>query len=659
METLDPKDRNIKEKTVMLDTFGKDITKMAREGKLDPIVGRKREIKRVSQILCRRKKNNPVLVGEPGVGKSAIIEGIAQLIVEKKCSRTLFDKTIISIDLGSMVAGTKYRGEFEERLKGVVKELENSPNIILFIDEIHTIVGAGGASGSLDASNMLKPALANGGLQCIGATTLDEYRKSIEKDGALERRFQKVTIKAPTPKETLHILNNIKDRYEDHHMVAYDQDAIESCIDLSMRYMTDRSLPDKAIDALDEAGALVHIEDDSIPEEIVKMEQVLEEYRTEKAEKISTQKYEEAAELRDKERKLIIDIDTAKSEWIKTKEKKQVTKEHVAEAVSLITNIPLQQISEKETAKLKTLSKTLKKYVIGQDDAVEKLVKSIKRSRSGMKDPKKPTGTFLFLGPTGVGKTYLVKMLAKQIFGSEDSIIRVDMSEYMEKFSVNKIVGSPAGYVGYEDGGQLTEKVRRNPYSILLLDEIEKADPDVLNILLQVFDEGRLTDSQGRTVDFKNTIIVMTSNIGSRKVAEFGSGIGFNTASKLNNNKPSSIIEKELHKAMPPEFINRIDTIISFNSLEKEDIFKIIDIEMKHVYDRASDIGFELKINKKTKEFLIDKGWDPKYGARPLKRAIQEYVEDLIAEEIVDGNIVPGDIINVVLKNDNLSIVKK
>jgi ATP-dependent Clp protease ATP-binding subunit ClpC len=638
-----------KSKTPVLDNFGRDLTKMAEQGKLDAIIGREKEIERVAQILSRRKKNNPILIGEPGVGKTAIAEGLALKIVQKKVSRVLFNKRVITLDLASLVAGTKYRGQFEERMKAVMNELEKSPDVILFIDELHTIVGAGGASGSLDASNMFKPALARGDIQCIGATTLDEYRQYIEKDGALARRFQVVMVEATTPEETIEILNNIKDKYEDHHHVIYTKEAIEACVKLSDRYISDRFLPDKAIDILDEAGARVHINNIQVPEEILRLEEQIENIKKEKTQVVKSQKYEEAAQLRDKEKRLIDQLERAKIYWEEETKKKRytVTAENVAEVVAMVTGIPVQRVAQTESAKILNMGEALKGKVIGQDQAIEKLVKAIQRTRVGLKDPKKPIGSFIFLGPTGVGKTELAKVLATYLFDREDALVRIDMSEYMEKFSVSRLVGAPPGYVGYEEGGQLTEKIRRKPYSVVLLDEIEKAHPDVFNILLQVLDDGILTDGLGRRVDFKNTIIIMTSNIGVRDLKDFGTGIGFVTKSKTESvdEAMKATIQNALRKAFSPEFLNRLDDIIIFNSLEKHHLHQIIDLMLAKVFARIENLGFKVELTEKAKDFLAEKGYDPQYGARPLNRAIQKYLEDPIAEEILKAEMEQGDIL--------------
>jgi ATP-dependent Clp protease ATP-binding subunit ClpC len=638
-----------KSRTPVLDNFGRDLTKMAEDNKLDPIVGREKEIERVAQILSRRKKNNPVLIGEPGVGKSAIAEGLALRIIQKKVSRVLFGKRVVTLDLASLVAGTKYRGQFEERMKAVMNELEKSPEVILFIDELHTIVGAGGASGSLDASNMFKPALARGEIQCIGATTLDEYRQYIEKDGALARRFQVVMVDATTPEETKDILNNIKEKYEDHHHVNYTEDAIDACVKLSDRYISDRYLPDKAIDVLDEAGARVHINNIHVPDDIIKYEEAIENIKKEKNRVVKSQKYEEAAQLRDKEKKLIDQLETAKARWEdETKTKRYtVDEENVAEVVAMMTGIPTKRIAQNEGEKLLGMSKELGSKVIGQEEAISKLVKAIQRTRVGLKDPKKPIGSFIFLGPTGVGKTELAKVLATYLFDKEEALIRIDMSEYMEKFSVSRLVGAPPGYVGYEEGGQLTEKVRRKPYSVVLLDEIEKAHPDVFNILLQVLDDGILTDGLGRRVDFRNTIMIMTSNIGVRDLKDFGAGIGFSTQSKAlsSDDLMKSTIQNALKKVFSPEFLNRLDDVIIFNSLQREHIHSIIDITLDKLFKRILSLGYTVELTDKAKDFLSEKGYDQQYGARPLNRAIQKYLEDPVAEEILKGDIGEGDTI--------------
>ncbi|MFZ4863054.1 ATP-dependent Clp protease ATP-binding subunit [Sphingobacterium sp. Mn56C] len=654
---------DIKSKTPVLDNFGRDLTRAAEEGKLDPIVGREKEIERVSQILSRRKKNNPILIGEPGVGKSAIAEGLALRIVQRKVSRVLFNKRVVTLDLASLVAGTKYRGQFEERMKAVMNELEKSPDVILFIDEIHTIVGAGGASGSLDASNMFKPALARGEIQCIGATTLDEYRQFIEKDGALDRRFQKVMIEPASHDETIEILNRIKDKYEEHHNVIYTPEAIEACVTLTTRYITDRFLPDKAIDALDEAGSRVHLTNIHVPQTIIDIEEKIEEVKVEKNKVVRSQKYEEAAKLRDTEKKLLEELEREKAAWeAETKTKRYtVSEDNVAEVVSMMTGIPVQRVSQTDSQKLLNMGDSMKGRIIGQDDAVQKLVKAIQRTRAGLKDPKKPIGSFIFLGPTGVGKTELAKELARFMFDSEDSLIQVDMSEYMEKFAVSRLVGAPPGYVGYEEGGQLTEKVRRKPYSVVLLDEIEKAHPDVFNLLLQVLDEGQLTDSLGRKVDFRNTIIIMTSNIGVRQLKEFGQGVGFTTAAKENQADAHSrgVIETALKRAFAPEFLNRIDDVIVFNSLTKDNIFKIIDIELRSLFARIETLGHTISLTDKAKDYIAEKGYDTNFGARPLKRAIQKYLEDPIAEELLKGEMKAKANITVDLDEEKKEIIVK
>jgi len=649
-----------KSKTPVLDNFGRDLTKMAEVGKLDPIVGREKEIERVSQILSRRKKNNPILIGEPGVGKSAIAEGLALRIVQRKVSRVLFGKRIISLDLASLVAGTKYRGQFEERMKAVMSEIEKNPDIILFIDEIHTIIGAGGASGSLDASNMFKPALARGEMQAIGATTLDEYRQYIEKDGALERRFQKVLVEPTSIDETVQILNNIKERYEDHHMVTYTPEAIAACVKLTERYITDRHLPDKAIDALDEVGSRVHLKNINVPQEIVDIEQQIEQISIQKANVIKQSKYEEAAILRDDERKLQDKLEEAKKRWEEEAKAKRVvvTEEHVAEVVSMMCGIPVTRVAQTEMGKLATMATELQGKVIGQDEAVEKVVKAIQRNRAGLKDPNKPIGSFFFLGPTGVGKTQLAKVLAKYLFDTEDALIRIDMSEYMEKFSISRLVGAPPGYVGYEEGGQLTEKVRRKPYSIVLLDEIEKAHPDVFNLLLQALDDGHMTDGLGRKIDFKNTILIMTSNIGARQLADFGTGVGFGTKAQEEQRDENTkvVIQNALRKAFSPEFLNRIDDMIIFHSLTRENIHKIIDLELVKLFDRIKALGYSAAMTEKAKDFIVDKGYDEKFGARPLKRAIQKYIEDPLAEEIIKANLQEGDSIVLDVDTENVKL---
>ncbi len=654
---------NKKSKTPVLDNFGRDLTAMAEEGKLDPVVGREKEIQRVSQILSRRKKNNPLLIGEPGVGKSAIAEGLANRIIQRKVSRILFNKRVVTLDLASLVAGTKYRGQFEERMKAVMNELEKNDDVILFIDEIHTIVGAGGATGSLDASNMFKPALARGEIQCVGATTLDEYRQHIEKDGALERRFQKVIIEPTTIDETIEILNNIKNKYEDHHNVDYTNEAIEACVKLTSRYMSDRFLPDKAIDALDEAGSRVHITNIDVPDQILELEAELESVRETKNSVVKKQKYEEAARLRDDEKRIEKNLSEAQEKWeAESKTNREiVNEENVAEVVSMMTGIPVNRIAQTEGNKLSVLPELINGKVIGQDKAVSKVVKAIQRNRAGLKDPSKPIGSFIFLGQTGVGKTQLAKVLASELFDSSDSLIRIDMSEYMEKFAISRLVGAPPGYVGYEEGGQLTEKVRRKPYSVILLDEIEKAHPDVYNMLLQVLDDGFLTDSLGRKIDFSNTIIIMTSNVGARKLKDFGNGVGFGTSAQKmqESSNARSVIENALKKAFAPEFLNRIDDVVVFNTLEKNDIDKIIDIELDKLLNRIDELGYKLKLSKKAKSFIAEKGFDKQYGARPLKRAIQKYVEDLIAEEIIKSNIQSGDTISIDLNKETDSLFVK
>jgi len=638
---------NAKSKTPVLDNFGRDITKLAETGSLDPIVGREEEIERVSQILSRRKKNNPILIGEPGVGKTAIVEGLALRIVQRKVSRVLFDKRVISLDLAALVAGTKYRGQFEERMKAIMNELEKNRDVILFIDEIHTIVGAGGASGSLDASNIFKPALARGDLQCIGASTLDEYRQYIEKDGALDRRFQKVLVEPPSVDETIIILNNIKSKYEDFHNVAYDQESIEACVKLSDRYMTDRLLPDKAIDVMDEVGARVHLKNINVPENILELEKKIEEIKLEKNKVVKSQRFEEAAALRDREKRLGEELERAKAEWEEESKHKRypINEEAIAEVVSMMTGIPVMRMVEAESAKLRRMGEDLSGAVVGQEEAISKVVKAIQRNRVGLKDPRKPIGSFIFLGPTGVGKTELARSLARYMFDSDDALIRVDMSEYMEKFSLTRLIGAPPGYVGYEEGGQLTEKVRRKPYSVVLLDEIEKAHPDIFNILLQVLDDGQLTDGLGRKVDFKNTLIIMTSNIGVRQLKDFGAGVGFSTMTKTINAEDSNrgVIEKALKRTFSPEFLNRIDDVVIFNSLEESHIAMIIDIIMKDVLKRLNNLGFTMELTAAAKKFIAEKGYDQQFGARPLHRAIQKYLEDPLAEEILNHRIKSGD----------------
>jgi ATP-dependent Clp protease ATP-binding subunit ClpC len=637
--------------TPVLDNFGIDLTKAAEEGRLDPVVGREREIERLAQILSRRKKNNPVLIGEPGVGKSAIAEGLALRIIKKNVSRVLFNKRVVALDLASIVAGTKYRGQFEERMKAILNELSKNDNIILFIDEIHTIVGAGGATGSLDAANMLKPALARGEIQCIGATTLNEYRQHIEKDGALERRFQKVIVEPTSIEETINILHNIKERYEEHHNVFYTDDAIDACVKLTNRYISDRHLPDKAIDALDESGSRVHISNIVVPERILTLEDQLEDTKKEKIAAVKNQNFEKAASFRDREKDLLDMIEQEKKKWEKelSVNRETVDAEKVAEVVAMMTGVPVQRIATTEGTRLLNMAEELKGSVVGQDEAILKVVKAIQRNRAGLKDPNKPIGTFIFLGPTGVGKTQLAKVLSKFLFDTTDNLVRIDMSEYMEKFSVSRLVGAPPGYVGYEEGGQLTEKVRRKPYSVVLLDEIEKAHPDVFHILLQVLDEGQLTDSLGRRVDFKNTIVILTSNIGTRQISEFGHGVGFDTSARKasRDEQTRSILQKALQKTFAPEFLNRIDDVVMFNSLTKENINKIIDIELKGLYDRVKSLGFQLKISNAARDFIAEKGFDANFGARPLKRAIQKYLEDPMAEIMIKATITEGDLVNV------------
>ena len=652
-----------KSKTPVLDNFGRDLTKLAEDDKLDPIVGREKEIERVSQILSRRKKNNPILIGEPGVGKSAIAEGLALRIVQRKVSRVLFNMRVVTLDLASLVAGTKYRGQFEERMKAVMNELEKSRDIILFIDEIHTLVGAGGASGSLDASNMFKPALARGEIQCIGATTLDEYRQYIEKDGALERRFQKVLIEPTTADETIQILMNIKEKYESHHNVTYTDEAIKACVQLTDRYISDRHLPDKAIDALDEAGSRVHITNIRVPKAIIEVEKKIEDIKEEKNRVVRSQRYEEAAKLRDTERQLIEELETEKKKWEEeTKNHREpVTEDNVAEVVAMMTGVPTQRIAQNEGSRLVNMDTELRGSVVGQDNAIEKVVKSIRRNRAGLKDPDKPIGTFIFLGPTGVGKTQLAKVLARYLFDKDDALIRIDMSEYMEKFAVSRLIGAPPGYVGYEEGGQLTEKVRRRPYSVILLDEIEKAHPDVFNLLLQVLDDGQITDSLGRKIDFRNSIVIMTSNIGSRQLKDFGAGVGFGTKSQLDqaDDITKGVIEKALKNAFAPEFLNRIDDVVLFNNLNQDHIKEIIHIEMKSLLKRVEEIGYKLVVSDKALNFIAEKGFDEKYGARPLKRAIQKFLEDPMAEEIIKTNIDEGDELHADLNKEKDNIVIK
>ncbi len=652
-----------KSTTPVLDNFGRDLTRAAEENRLDPVVGREKELERIAQILSRRKKNNPILIGEPGVGKSAIAEGLALRIVQRRVSRALFNKRIVTLDIASLVAGTKYRGQFEERMKALLNELEKNPQVILFIDELHTIVGAGGASGSLDASNMFKPALARGEIQCIGATTMDEYRQHIEKDGALERRFQKIIIDPTTAEETIEILHNIKSRYEDHHLVNYSDDAIKACVHLTDRYVSDRYLPDKAIDALDEAGSRVHITNIRVPENIIQVESQIDKVREEKTKAIKSQKYEQAAKLRDQERELVDQLEVEKRKWEEESRlhRETVSEQNVSEVVSMMTGVPVQRIALNESERLISMEKDLEKSVVGQNDAIRKIVKSIRRNRAGLKDPSKPIGSFIFLGPTGVGKTHLAKVLSHHLFDSDDAIIRIDMSEYMEKFAVSRLVGAPPGYIGYEEGGQLTEKIRRKPYSVLLLDEIEKAHPDVFHLLLQMLDDGQLTDSLGRRVDFKNTIIIMTSNIGSRQLKDFGMGVGFNTPARqaATREYTQSVIENALKKTFAPEFLNRIDDVVIFDSLQKEHIFKIIDIELKKLFKRIDDLGYHIKLTDEAKDFIAEKGWDPSFGARPLKRAIQKHLEDPLAEEIIRSKVSEGDVIEVGYEKDAEEITIK
>ncbi|MEP7080058.1 MAG: ATP-dependent Clp protease ATP-binding subunit [Ginsengibacter sp.] len=650
-----------KSKTPVLDNFGRDITRLAEMDNLDPIVGRETEIERVSQILSRRKKNNPILIGEPGVGKTAIVEGLALRIVQRKVSRVLFDKRVISLDLAALVAGTKYRGQFEERMKAIMNELEKNRDVILFIDEIHTIIGAGGASGSLDASNIFKPALARGELQCIGASTLDEYRMYIEKDGALDRRFQKVMVEQPSVEETIEILNNIKSKYEDYHNVIYDNEAIEACVKLSDRYMTDRLLPDKAIDVLDEVGARVHLKNINVPEEVIELEKKIDEIKNEKNKVVKSQRFEEAASLRDTEKRLQESLEKAKNDWEEESKHKRfpINEEAIAEVVSMMTGIPVKRMVQEETVKLRRMGEDLTAAVVGQDEAIQKVVKAIQRNRVGLKDPKKPIGSFIFLGPTGVGKTELARSLARYMFDSDDSLIRIDMSEYMEKFTVSRLIGAPPGYVGYEEGGQLTEKVRRKPYSVILLDEIEKAHPDIYNILLQVLDDGQLTDGLGRKVDFKNTLIIMTSNIGARQLKDFGEGVGFTTATRIENSEENNkaVIEKALKRTFSPEFLNRIDDVVIFNHLTEDNIYSIIDILMKGVTKRLDSLGLRIELKEDAKKFISEKGYDSQFGARPLHRAIQKYLEDPLAEEILNMNVKAGDLLVASLDEANGKIV--
>jgi ATP-dependent Clp protease ATP-binding subunit ClpC len=646
-----------KSRTPVLDNFGRDVTKLAEENRLDPIIGRENEIERVSQILSRRKKNNPILIGEPGVGKTAVVEGLALRIVQRKVSRTLFNKRIVMLDLAALVAGTKYRGQFEERMKAIMNELEKSRDVILFIDEIHTIVGAGGATGSLDASNIFKPALARGELQCIGASTLDEYRQHIEKDGALDRRFQKVLIEPPSPSDCIIILNNIREKYEEFHNVTYADDAIEACVKLSDRYITDRFLPDKAIDVLDEVGARVHLKNISVPPHILQLEQKIEEIKEVKNQAVKNQQYEKAADLRDDESKLIKQLETAKLEWEEESKTKRypVTADDIAEVVSMMTGIPVTNVQKSDSKKLVGMGEEMRRFVIGQDEAIEKVTKALQRNRVGLKSPLKPIGSFIFLGPTGVGKTELAKVLARRLFDSEDALVRIDMSEYMEKFSVSRLIGAPPGYVGYEEGGQLTEKVRRKPYSVVLLDEIEKAHPDVFNILLQVLDDGQLTDGLGRKVDFKNTIIIMTSNIGVRQLKDFGQGVGFATRAREESagENAKTVIQSALKRTFSPEFLNRIDDVVVFNSLEKENILRIIHIALESLRKRVVEMGFDLRLSDEAREFLAEKGFDPQFGARPLHRAIQKYLEDPLAEFILNGTVEQGTTLFGALSGEN------
>ena len=651
---------NTKSRTPVLDNFGRDITKLAEEGKLDPIIGRENEIERVSQILSRRKKNNPILIGEPGVGKTAIVEGLALRIIQRKVSRTLFNKRIVMLDLAALVAGTKYRGQFEERMKAIMNELEKSRDVILFIDEIHTIVGAGGATGSLDASNIFKPALARGELQCIGASTLDEYRQHIEKDGALDRRFQKVMVDPPSPEEAVNILENIKPKYEEFHNVNYSDDAVKACVKLSDRYISDRFLPDKAIDVLDEVGARVHLKNIHVPEHIEDLEKKIEELKEQKNQAVKSQQYEKAADLRDKESKLVRQLEFAKVQWEEESKTKRypVNEEDIAEVVSMMTGIPVSKVAQSESKKLVKMHTDLKGAIIGQDEALLKITKAIQRNRVGLKDPSKPIGSFIFLGPTGVGKTELAKALARYIFDSEDALIRIDMSEYMEKFSVSRLIGAPPGYVGYEEGGQLTERVRRKPYSVILLDEIEKAHPDVYNILLQVLDDGQLTDGLGRKVDFKNSLIIMTSNIGVRQLKDFGQGVGFSTKSRQESAEDHSkgVIQNALKRTFSPEFLNRIDDVVIFNSLDQEHIFKIIDITLKDLHKRLDGMGYKLTLSEEAKKFVAEKGFDPQFGARPLHRAIQKYLEDPLAEFILNERPAEGSVFEAVLEEEEAKL---
>ncbi len=644
--------------TPVLNNFGVDLTKAAEEGRLDPVVGRDDEMERLAQILCRRKKNNPILIGEPGVGKTAIVEGLASRIVNKNVSRILHDKRLISLDLGAVVAGTKYRGQFEERIKAILNELSKNPNIILFIDEIHTMVGAGGTQGSLDAANMLKPALARGEIQCIGSTTLDEYRTKIEKDGALERRFQKILVEPTSPEDTLQILKNVKERYEDHHNVTYSDEALEACVRLTGRYITDRCFPDKAIDAMDEVGSAMHIANISVPENILNLEAEIESVKGLKMQYVKSQDFELAADYRDKEKSLSAQLAAERKAWLENQKENRlrVSEDDVMKVVSRMSGVPVQRMARSEGEQLVRMNTLLKSMIIGQDEAVDKTVKAIQRNRIGLKDPNRPVGSFIFLGPTGVGKTYLAKTLAKEMFGSADALIRVDMSEYMDKYSVSRLNGAPPGYVGYDEGGQLTEQVRRKPYSIVLFDEIEKAHPDVFNMLLQVLDEGRLTDSTGRHIDFRNTVIIMTSNAGTRQLKEFGKGIGFSMSSREGDRKlAQSVIMKALNKTFSPEFLNRVDDVIMFDQLTKESIFKIIDLELAHIYKRMEELGFTLTLDEEAKSFIAEQGYDPQYGARPMKRALQKYIEDPVAEAILGNAPKAGDRLSIVMNKEKNS----
>ena len=663
-ENLNPKKTtqrsrsNSKSKTPVLDSFSRDVTKLAEEDALDPIIGRDEEIERVSQILSRRKKNNPILIGEPGVGKTAIVEGLALRIVQKKVSRILFDKRVVMLDMAAIVAGTKYRGQFEERIKAIMAELEKNKDVILFIDELHTIVGAGGSSGSLDASNLFKPALARGELQVIGASTLDEYRQYIEKDGALARRFQKVQIDPPSVEQTITIIKNLKSKYEDYHNVLFDDKSIEAAVKMSQRYITDRFLPDKAIDVIDEVGARVHIKNIKVPDEIVQFEEKLEECKVHKENAIRIQDFQKAAEYRDKENELKSEYENLKLKWEKDVKgsKYPITEEHIAEVIAMMTGIPVAKVAFNESAKLKNMQNELRKSVIGQDSAIEKISKAIQRNRIGLKNPNKPIGTFVFLGPTGVGKTELAKTIAKTLFESEDSLIRIDMSEYMEKFTLSRLVGAPPGYVGYEEGGQLTEKVRRKPYSVILLDEIEKAHPDIFNLLLQVFDEGQLTDGLGRKVDFKNTLIIMTSNIGVRDLKDFGQGVGFATQAKQDNKDEyvKTVLDKALKKTFAPEFLNRLDDVVLFNSLEPQHIRQIVDILLASLKSRMQELGYPFKVSERAIDYICEKGYDVQFGARPLQRSIQKHIEDVLAEEILNGEVLEGEVLFVDYNEEEL-----